>query len=81
VIQKYDRGKFIAFLYIYFLSVCARLLAESQAFVFEAAGYLLLSALGARLAFKRRDSRNTIQKLVSARYTPILQLITPANGF
>jgi len=35
--------------YIYFLSVCAlaRSLAESQAFVFEAVGYLLLSA-GAR---------------------------------
>jgi hypothetical protein len=54
--------------------------SESQAFVFEAVGYLLLSA-GARLAFKRRDSQNTIQKLVSARYTPILQLITQANGF
>jgi hypothetical protein len=49
VIQKYDRGKFIAFLYLFSLCVRARSLAcaESQAFVFEAVGYLLLSA-GAR---------------------------------
>jgi hypothetical protein len=67
--------------YIYFLSVCPRSRPQRVKPLFLRRPAIYCFLLGARLAFKRRDSRNTIQKLVSARYTPILQLITPANGF